>query len=130
MSDSSDATKNKLLLQTMYACMLAGDLTGFLSGVDDNVITHQSPALPYGGVYRGKQALASLLAETIFPLIDGTKIKMIAPLIADDHRVIATFTVPAKKTGKELMLLEQATISNGKVVELRVFYFDPTVMSS
>lgn len=128
MSESTEAEKNRQMLETMYARLLSGDLAGFLDGVSDDVVTHQSPVLPYGGVYDGKQALASLLAERIFPLIDGSKIKMIAPLMAADDRVIASFTVPARRTGQELRLLEQSTIKNGKVVELRVFYFDPSLM--
>ena len=128
MSDASEAEKNRQMLETMYACMLSGDLAGVLEGVSDDVITHQSPVLPYGGVYHGKQALASLLAETIFPLIDGAMIKMTAPLMAADDRVIASFTVPARRTGKDLVLLEQSTLRNGKVVELRVYYFDPSLM--
>jgi uncharacterized protein len=128
MSEGTEAAKNKQMLETMYARLLSGDLAGFLEGVSDDVITHQSPLLPYGGVYHGKQALASLLTERIFALIDGPKITMVAPLMAADHRVIASFTVPARRTGEELRILEQATIKNGKVVELWVFYFDPSLM--
>ena len=128
MSESSQATKNKQLLESLYERLLGGDLPGFLAGVDDDVVTHQSPLLPYGGVYKGKQALQSLLTERIFQLIDGSRIKMVAPLMAGDDRVIASFTVPARRTGELLNLLEQATVNNGKVVELRVFYFDPSLM--
>lgn len=128
MADHDVSAANKEKMQTMYGRMLAGDLPGFLAGVDDNVVTHQSPALPYGGVYHGKTALEKLLSEKIFPLIDGTRISMIAPLMAGDDRVIASFTVPSRRTGEELRLLEQATFHNGKVIEIRVFYFDPTLM--
>ena len=126
MNDNS--AENKKRMEAMYACLLSGDLPGFLAGCAEDVVTVQSPALPYGGVYHGREALGKQLAETSFPLIEGDKIKAVAPLRAGDDRVIASFTVPSRRTGKELQLLEQATFRDGKVVELKVFYFDPTLM--
>ena len=126
MNDNS--AENRQQLEAMYACLLSGDLAGFLAGCADDVVTHQSPMLPYGGVYHGKKALEKLLSQTIFPLIDGAKIRAVAPLMAGDDRVIASFAVPATRTGKELTLLEQATVRDGKVIELKVFYFDPSLM--
>jgi ketosteroid isomerase-like protein len=128
MSENLEAAKNIQMLEIMYARLTSGDLAGFLEGLSDDVISHQSPLLPYGGVYKGKQAIATMLAERILPLLDGSKTKMIAPLMAADDRVISSWTVQAHRTGEVLRLLEHATIKNGKVVELRVFYFDPSLM--
>jgi uncharacterized protein len=128
MSASIETSKNIQMMESIYTRLTSGDLNGFIDGLSDDVISHQSPLLPYGGVYKGKQAIETMLKEKILPLLDGSKTKMIAPLMAADDRVISSWTVQAYRTGEVLRLLEHATIKNGKVVELRVFYFDPSLM--
>jgi SnoaL-like domain len=128
MSESVEAAKNIQMLENMYTCLNSGNLAGFLDGLSDDVQSHQSPLLPYGGVYKGKQGIEKMLKEKILPLLDPSKTKMIAPMMAADNRVISSWTVQAYRTGEMLRLLEHATIENGKVVELRVFYFDPSLM--
>lgn len=49
--------RNKTLAREAYAAFARGDIPGFLAMMDANVVWHEAASLPYGGTYRGPDAI-------------------------------------------------------------------------
>jgi hypothetical protein len=113
---------NKRIVEGMYAAGARGDFQGVMACMDENVEVIEPPYLPYGGTYKGIAAFQKLLG-IISEYADLTKIK-VAYSVAENDRVIGILQILDRKTGKNLQLAEQSTLRNGKVVEMKIFYFD------
>ena len=123
MSTHSELTeKNRKIVEGMYEAATKGNFQAVLDCMDKDVVVYEPSYLPYGGVFNGIDGFQKLFAS-IAQFADVGKVK-VNYSVADGDRVIGYLSIPDKKTGKDLLLLEQSTLKNGKVVEMRVCYFD------
>ena len=127
-SSTKDKTTAESLavVQGLYKAAAAGDVPGVLSMLDENLVCHVSPSLPYGGVYRGHKGIGELFE----PLAQYIALESIVfdHIIADGEHVVAVVRVPVRSSGVELWVSEHHLVRGGKVVEQRIFYFDPTLV--
>ena len=124
MTDHADLTaETRRVVTEMYGAALRGDLAGFFTHIDPEVVTHEPPFLPYGGSYSGIGALMELLGQQVSQHLDIARPK-IDRIVADGDRAFTVIRLRCQATGEETLLAEEAVVRDGKVVELRVFYFD------
>lgn len=91
----------------------------------DLVIT-EPPSLPFGGEYRGKDALLKLFT-IVMDYWDNPHVTVNAVVGDDvDAAVILTFTMTSKHTGNTFTqtVVESAKSKDGLVTEMRIHYFD------
>ena len=115
--------ETRRVVTEMYDAALAGDMAGFFACIDPEVVTHEPPFLPYGGSYSGIGALMELLGGPVSQHLDIARPK-IDRIVADGDRAFTVIRLRCQATGEETLLVEEAVVRAGKVVELRVFYFD------
>lgn len=58
---------------------------------------------------------------------DLTKIN-VKYMVAEGEHVFCVMEVPDKKTGKNFLIAEESIVRNGKIAEMRPFYFDAGTM--
>ena len=119
--------QSKRIVEEMYAAGARNDFAGVMQCMDENVMVLEPPYLPYGGTYRGIAEFQKLLG-IISEYADLSTVKL-QYAIAEGERVMAVLNILDRKTGKQLHLAEQSTVKNGKVVEMRIFYFDAGSMA-
>jgi hypothetical protein len=123
---SSLTEQNRATVESMYAAVTSGDIEGFLSHLADDIVIDEPLYLPYGKVYRGKREFLELFPK-LNQYVDASQIK-VHYLIADGDRVAACLGLPDVNTGKAVHLLEQSTLRDGKVAEIKLFYYDAGTM--
>lgn len=118
--------KNRGIVASLYAAAASGDLGAIAPLLADDVVVDEPAYLPYGKVYRGKEEFAGLLGM-IGQYLDLTKVK-VNYLIADGDRVAACLGIPDVTTGEMTHFIEQSTLRDGQIVEMKLFYYDPQSM--
>jgi ketosteroid isomerase-like protein len=113
---------SKQLVLALYSAAGKGDFATALSLMDDNIAVIEPPYLPYGGVYRGKVEFQTLLAR-INEYADLSAMKM-ESVVAEGGSVFVCLQIGDRKTGKPLQLAERSIVRDGKIVEMKIFYFD------
>jgi ketosteroid isomerase-like protein len=115
--------RNRAMVQEMYAAVTErADIQEFMAHVSDDVVVHEPPYLPYGGDYAGKEAFLALFGKVAAAL--DTRTITLESIIADGDKVMAFVRACTKPTGEIARLVEESTIRDGKVVDIRVYYFD------
>lgn len=117
---STEASKQKVL--EMYAAASSGNLAGALACMADDIVVIEPPYLPYGGIYRGKAEFQKLFA-LIGEHGDLSTVKM-NYAVAEGDKVFVSLGFVDRKTGKRMDLVEQSIVRDGKIVEMKIFYFD------
>jgi ketosteroid isomerase-like protein len=120
------AEKNRSIVASLYAAAASGDLGAIAPLLADDVVVDEPVYLPYGKVYRGKEEFAGLLGM-IGQYLDLTNVK-VNYLIADGDRVAACLGIPDVTTGEMTHFIEQSTLRDGQIVEMKLFYYDPQTM--
>jgi ketosteroid isomerase-like protein len=112
------------VVRGVYDALGRGDMTGVLGAMADDITWHEAEGLPYGGVYRGGEAVA----ENVFgPLTQDIPNFAVTPeeFIAsgDTVAVVVRYTGTGKDTGKELDLsaVHVWDVRNGKLAQFRQF---------
>lgn len=121
------SNSNVQLIQRFEDSFMSGDIDDVLRILDDDIVVHEADNTPYPGRHRGKDgflALAEAFNTTWEPTapIDYE----IQPVGDDRVLVLVSLPVRARNTGRELTLRisELHTIAHGRIVEIRVFYWD------
>jgi len=119
------AEDNKEIVAGAYAAMAAGNAGGFLGVLADDIEIHEPPCLPYGGVHRGQREVIAFLQQAA-PFVAPGKLQ-IERLVAEGDTVVALLTL-GLRDGSDALVTEIWRLADGKAVELRVFWFDPTLV--
>ena len=124
---SREEEGNLAKVKRAYVALERGmDVQDFLVDFSDDCELHEAPSLPYGGMWRGKEGIARGVG-TVFGTFDDFQFQVLGFLAGGDH-VAAHLMLSGtgRKTGKHfsMPLLELWRFRDGKVVELRLFYFD------
>jgi uncharacterized protein len=111
---------------------MAGDAQQRRRLLDRNVIVHAAGGLPYSGEYRGPQGFFELLTRM-------REVLVLAPGPISHHALTAntvaacfrlTFTARASGASVEMGLVELYTVRDGLIVELDVYYKDPSAVAA
>jgi uncharacterized protein len=121
-SSSSMTERNRRTVQDMYEAGMRGDFEKVMACLDENLVVDEPPFLPYAGAYRGFDGFQQLMSE-ISKFLDLAAMKL-QYLVADGERVFGVLAVVDRATGKDILLAEQSTLRDGKVIEMRIFYYD------
>jgi ketosteroid isomerase-like protein len=118
--------KNRAIVEKLYAAASSGDLEAIAPLLADDIVVDEPTYLPYGKVYRGKEEFAGLLGM-IGQFLDLTKVQ-VNYTIADGDRVAACLGIPDVTTGEMTHFIEQSTLRDGQIVEMKLFYYDAQSM--
>ena len=98
----------------------------------DDLVVHEAGGLPYSGDYRGPQGFVDLLA-TMNECLELTPGPIVRDVLSDDmivSRFRLTFTARASGRTAEMSLVELYRVSDGLIVELDVYYKDPSAVTA
>ncbi|MEU4743079.1 nuclear transport factor 2 family protein [Actinosynnema sp. NPDC023658] len=91
-----------------------------------DVVVHQADALPYGGVWRGHAGVERLflaMSRTwdVFDMVEQAFLTDTSPVVVLTH-----VHARAAVTGRELdfPILQTITVEDGRITEVRPFYWD------
>ena len=111
--------ENSEVVRGIYEAFGRGDVPAVLGSFDAEIEWHEAHGLPYGGVYRGPDAVA----QNVFgPLVEDIPDFTVAPaeFFESGDRVVALgrYTGTAKESGAELDVpfAHEWTVRDGKVV--------------
>ena len=114
------------LLKRCYAAAGARDWDAVAAICSPELVITEPPSLPFGGEYRGRDALHRLFT-TVMDYWDNPTV-VIDDIIGGDTygAVLITFTMTSKHTGRTFTqtVVETAKSSSGLLTEMRIHYFD------
>jgi ketosteroid isomerase-like protein len=114
--------------RALYTHLQKGEWDAVAACMADDFVIHEPPSLPYGGEWRGKDALQRLYAHVMAYWADP-KVEWIDLLGGEAHSVaLLHFSMTSRATGErfsqhvtEVTQFDAA----GKIAEMRIHYFDP-----
>ena len=125
---TTEQDRNRELVRGAYEALLVGDITVLKGAVGNDFEVHVTPAVPWGGVHRGVEALVTNVLPHLAAVIDFASMRLTS-ISADGDNVAALLT--ARSTGgDEIWLSEHWTLLGGKIASLRTFYFDARALQS
>lgn len=120
--NTSPTELNRSFIESFYKAGARGDIATMMDCVADNVVTYEPTYLPFGGEYRGKEALATIFAA-VAQIADVTQFK-IHDILVDGDRAVAFGGYPLNDTGHFTRFAEETRLVDGKIAEIRVYYYD------
>jgi len=124
---------NIAVVQRFYEYLASGDRDGaYANTFAPECVLHESAALPYGGVYRGRETMKSVLA-TVMAGFDEFECEIRNYLAGSDEVVVHLHLAGVGRASRRpfaVPALELWRIREGKAVELRPFLFDPQVIAA
>ncbi|GAA1236384.1 nuclear transport factor 2 family protein [Pseudonocardia alaniniphila] len=127
MSTLATTERNRELIRQVYALAAAGDLEAVAPFHSDDYRLSQSPSHPVPGSWTG--AAATDAGIEIFRAC-GTSGVTVLEIVADGpHRVVAIVdahgTAPVSGERWTMLVSEHFWIEDGRITEIRPFYWDP-----
>ncbi len=115
-----------VLLRQVYDAAGRRDWAAVEALCSPDLVITEPPSLPFGGEYRGKDALLKLFT-IVMDYWDNPQVT-VDNVIGDDvdAAVLLTFTMTSKHTGNTFTqtVVETAKSKDGLVTEMRIHYFD------
>jgi uncharacterized protein len=112
------------VVRGVYEALGRGDVAAVMGAMADDVEWHEAEGMPYGGVYRGGQAVA----ENVFgPIIRDVPNFAVSPEefigSGDTVAVVVRYTGTGQATGKQLDLpvVHVWDVRDGKIARFRQF---------
>lgn len=127
-SPPSVTETNREIITQFYGMLAARNFAGVQALFDEDIEIHEPACLPYGGVYRGIAGAQKLFGK-VPQYIDISTFRIEA-IVADGDRVIGLFDGTILRTGVRVAIAEESLIRDGKIVRVRVFLFDPTLVTN
>jgi len=117
--------------KAMYAAVARGEWDVVADFMSDDLVIHEPTSLPYGGEWRGRDALQKLYAH-VMGYWEDPAVKW-QELVGGEKYAVALlhFTVTAKSSGKrfETHIAEVTEFDDaGKMASMRIHYFDTAHM--
>jgi ketosteroid isomerase-like protein len=129
--DEAIAARNRRTLMDALDALAAGNLDAFWSIFDADVVFHEAPCLPYGGVHQGLEATKQAF-ERMGRMYSSMRAELEAVLAARDIAILyQTITFKVRDNGNtgSLPVAEMYRFRDGKVVEWRALYFDSNMVA-
>jgi len=117
--------ENRDVFTRFYEAARAGDWDRFKSCLDPAIELHEAPSLPYGGVSKGPDAVVACL-QAMFSTWRSVEF-VLDRMLVDRELGFVLFDVSfTAETGAvvHMPVVELWRIRDGKLTEIRPFYFD------
>ncbi len=111
----------------LYDATGVGDFDTAETMLSDDLIITEADCLPMAGVYRGKTALRELFTK-VMGMMDVAGLEKVQTLSGGDYAITIVrfqFADPALEPAE---LCEMFRFRDGKVVEIKPYYFDPAAI--
>lgn len=108
----------------LYAATGVGDWDKAASMLTDDFFVTEADTLPMKGVYRGKNALRDLYTK-VMGMMDVAGLEIVETCAGKDHAVTILSFRFADPSLAPAHLCELFRFRDGKVCEIRPYYFDP-----
>ncbi|HEY9415955.1 MAG TPA: nuclear transport factor 2 family protein [Pseudonocardia sp.] len=118
--------KNRAIVEELYGCVAAGTPEKIAVLMAEDVVILEPGYLPFGKTWRGQGEFGELFGA-IGQFLDLSEIR-VNYLIADGDRVAAALSIRDLENGEWCDLIEQSTLRDGKIVELKLFYHEAQTM--
>lgn len=112
------------VVKRAYAAFAEGDVPAVLGAFADDIEWHEAEGMPYGGVYRGGEAVAQNVFGPISQDVEGFAVTPEEYMASGDTvAVVVSYTGTGKATGKplDLPVVHVWDIQDGKAVRFRNF---------
>jgi ketosteroid isomerase-like protein len=116
--------QNLEVIKGAYAAFAEGDVPAVLGVFADDIEWHEAAGMPYGGVYRGGEAVVQNVFGPISQDVEGFALAPEEFMSAGDTvAAVVRYTGTGKATGKplDLPVVHVWDIQDGKVVRFRQF---------
>lgn len=114
------------MMRDIYAYAGQGAWDRVEAHLSDKLVIHEPASLPYGGEWRGRDALRRLYADVMGYWSDPSV--QVRSVVGDETWAVAIldFTMTSKATGERFTMpvAEVSRAEGGKIVEMRIHYFD------
>jgi ketosteroid isomerase-like protein len=120
---NGDSETTKQVLERFYAAVMGWDEAALLELVDENAELHQPPTLPYGKIYRGRDEMMEVWKDVILPLAETGTAHVDNMIVQGEY---AAVVAGGKMRGKDTLACEEYHVRDGRIVRIRMFWFDPT----
>jgi ketosteroid isomerase-like protein len=118
----TEQDRNAEFVRGVYKALFAGDFATFKDATSDDFRADVMPAVPWGGVHHGAEAIRTDVLPALAAVIDFPTMRLISVSGDGDH--VAALLTARSVGGDEIWLAEHWTLSGGKLSHLRAFYFD------
>ena len=119
------------LVRRLYENARIGDWEAVAASMSDDLVIHEAPALPYGGEWKGRHALRDLYTAVVSHF-DEPVIEQDALTSDGGGNVVALvrLTTTSRHSGERVThcIAEVNRVEQGRVVEMRIFYFDEALV--
>ena len=112
------------VVKGLYAAFGRGDVPTVLGGFADDIEWHEAEGMPYGGVYRGGDAVVQNVFAPIATDVDGFAVTAEEFMASGDTvAAVVRYTGTGKVTGKALdvPVVHVWDVRDGKVTRFRQF---------
>ena len=118
--------------KAMYECVARGNWSAVATFMADDLVIHEPATLPYGGQWRGRDALQRLF-KSVMGFWDDPQVEWI-DMVGGETRVVALlqFTMTARTSGQRFSqrVAEVTTFNaDGLMSEMHIHYFDTGEMA-
>lgn len=125
-------TESVAVVSRFGAALGAKDMDAVRALLHQDFIVHEAGGLPYSGDYHGPQGFVDLLT-TMNEKLELAPGPITRDRLDDDtvvSRVKLRFTARASGRSVEMTLVELYRVSRGLIVELDVYYKDPSAVAA
>lgn len=127
MSTAEQGTR--AVVERFYAALAGWDEDAVRACLHEDAELHQSPALPFGGVYRGADAMMPLWKDVVLRLADPESFRM-EGFYVDGEVAVVVASAKAVIEGEAVLSCEEYTVRDGRIARIRVFWFDPAPVAA
>jgi len=120
---SAVGTSNEELVLAQYESIRSKDLDAFMSRCAEDIVLLEANSMPVAGEYRGQAQVRELMAGLI-EFFDTSRLHPVR-MVGDGEYVVAMLVFHVgPPVGYEVVITEWWHIRDGKVAEIRPFYWD------
>jgi uncharacterized protein len=120
------------VIRDIYDAVSNSDWDGVLAKIDTNIIFEQSSILPFAGVWKGHEGFQALGAA-IFRAWPDFKVEPKSFFVTGNDVLVLTHVSGSNSRGEpplDQTMIEYWRVADGKAVECRPHYFDPTAATN
>jgi uncharacterized protein len=126
---SQDSADTRRVVSACYAAARANDAAAILELMDPDVVLREPASLPNAGVHRGVDQVMQALVP-VFALFDLSRLT-IEKIVVDGEYGIGLVDLPFRdRAGQSCEVSEVYRVRNGRVVEIRPFYWDTAAIAA
>jgi ketosteroid isomerase-like protein len=128
-STNAQTEETRRVVNAAYAAAMSGDNEAFVGLMDPDIILREADALPNAGVHHGVENVLQAIGA-VFATFDVANLT-IESIVADGEYGIGLITLPIReRPGQTHAVSEVWQVRNGKVVEVRPFYWDTAALQA